>query len=71
VAASDENGPASGGTSGQAPWGTGGDDRQASGGLLDSEMMLHRNMHARPDRCLKAIAPSREKLVVAVEWIFT
>ena len=33
--------------------------------------MLHRNMKAAPDLFLKAIAPYREGLVVAVECIFT
>ena len=35
------------------------------------EMMLHRNMKASPEAFLKAIAPYREELVVAVECIFT
>jgi hypothetical protein len=35
------------------------------------EIMLHRNMKASPEAFLKAIAPSREGLVVAVECIFT
>jgi transposase len=34
-------------------------------------MVLHRNMPAGPDPFLKAIAPSREDLVVCVECIFT
>ena len=33
--------------------------------------MLHRNMQARPETFLKAIAPYREAIVVAVECIFT
>ncbi len=33
--------------------------------------MLHRNMNARPEPCLKAIMPSREELVVAVECLVT
>ncbi len=37
----------------------------------DGEIMLHRNMKAAPDLFLKAIAPYREGLVVAVECIFT
>jgi transposase len=37
----------------------------------DSEIMLHRNMKACPETFLKAIAPYREEIVVAVECIFT
>jgi transposase len=37
----------------------------------DGEIMLHRNMPASPEPFLKAIAPSREDIVVAVECIFT
>jgi transposase len=37
----------------------------------DGEILLHRNMKASPDALLKAIAPYREDLVVAVECIFT
>ena len=37
----------------------------------EGEIMLHRNMKASPDTFLKAIAPYREGLVVAVECIFT
>jgi len=37
----------------------------------DSEIMLHRNMKASPETFLKAIAPYREAMVVAVECIFT
>jgi transposase len=37
----------------------------------DGEMMLHRNMKARPEMLLKAIAPYRDDIVVAVECIFT
>jgi transposase len=37
----------------------------------DGEIMLHRNMKAAPEPFLKAIAPYREGLVVAVECIFT
>jgi transposase len=37
----------------------------------EGEMLLHRNMKAAPEPFLKAIAPYREGLVVAVECIFT
>ena len=37
----------------------------------DGEVHLHRNYHTRPDLFLRAIAPYREDLVVAVECIFT
>jgi hypothetical protein len=37
----------------------------------EGELLLHRNMQARPETCLKAIAPSREALVVAVACLFT
>jgi hypothetical protein len=37
----------------------------------DGEIMLHRNMKARPETFLKAIAPYREEMVVAVECIVT
>src|SRR5262249_59627642 len=37
----------------------------------DSEIMLHRNMKASPETFLKAIAPYRAAMVVAVECIFT
>jgi transposase len=37
----------------------------------DSEIMLHRNMKASPETFLKAIAPYRAEIVVAVECIFT
>jgi transposase len=37
----------------------------------DGEILLHRNMKTSPEMFLKAIAPSREDLVVAVECIFT
>jgi transposase len=37
----------------------------------DGEIMLHRNMKAAPEPFLKAVAPYRDGLVVAVEWIFT
>jgi transposase len=37
----------------------------------DGERMVHRDMKASPDTCLKAIAPYRDGLVVAVECMFT
>jgi transposase len=37
----------------------------------DGEILLHRNMKTSPETFLKAIAPYREDLVVAVECIFT
>src|SRR5919108_2477189 len=37
----------------------------------DGEILLHRNMKAAPEPFLKAIAPYRDGLVVAVECIFT
>ena len=37
----------------------------------DGEILVHRNMKASPEPFLKAIAPYREDLVVAVECIFT
>ena len=37
----------------------------------DGEVVLHRNMPASPDALLKAIAPYREDMVIAVECIFT
>src|SRR5713101_2630638 len=37
----------------------------------DSEVVLHRNMKARPDVLLKAIAPYRDQIVIAVACIFT
>jgi transposase len=36
----------------------------------DGELLLHRNMQAAPEPFLKAVAPSREGLVVAVECLF-
>jgi hypothetical protein len=41
--------------------------------ILDhaGEILLHRNMKASPEAFLKAIAPDREGLVVAVECVFT
>jgi hypothetical protein len=35
------------------------------------EILGHRNMKAAPEPFLKAVAPSRDGLVVAVECIFT
>jgi hypothetical protein len=37
----------------------------------DGEIVLHRTMKAAPEPFLKAVAPYREGLVVAVECIFT
>jgi transposase len=37
----------------------------------EGEIRLHRNMKASPEPFLKAIAPYREELVVAVECLFT
>jgi transposase len=37
----------------------------------EGEILLHRNMQAAPEPFLKAVAPYREGLVVAVECIFT
>jgi transposase len=37
----------------------------------DGEILVHRNMKAAPEPFLKAVAPSRDGLVVAVECIFT
>jgi transposase len=37
----------------------------------DGEVVLHRNMPASPDTLLKAIAPYRDNIVIAVECIFT
>jgi transposase len=37
----------------------------------DGEMMVHRDMKARPDTCLKTVAPYRDGIVVAVECMFT
>src|SRR5215475_4265996 len=37
----------------------------------DGDVLLHRNMKAAPEPLLKAIAPYREGLVVAVECMFT
>src|ERR671925_1031601 len=37
----------------------------------DGEVVLHRNMKARPAPFLKALAPYREDVVIAVECVFT
>src|SRR5499433_3249864 len=37
----------------------------------DGEILVHRNMKAAPEPFLKAVAPYRDRLVVAVECIFT
>jgi hypothetical protein len=37
----------------------------------DGDILLHRHMKAAPEPFLKAIAPYRDGLVVAVECIFT
>ncbi len=37
----------------------------------DGEILVHRNMKAAPEPFLKAVAPYRDGLVVAVECIFT
>ena len=37
----------------------------------DGEVRLHRNIPARPDTLLKAIAPYRDDRVIAVEGLFT
>ena len=37
----------------------------------DGEILVHRNMQAAPEPFLKAVAPAREGLVVAVECMFT
>jgi transposase len=37
----------------------------------DGEILLHRNMNAAPDPVLRAVAPYRDGLVVAVECLFT
>jgi hypothetical protein len=37
----------------------------------EDEILLHRHMKAAPEPFLKAVAPSREGLVVAVECLFT
>src|SRR4030095_15509069 len=35
----------------------------------DGEVVLHRNMPARPDALLQAIAPYRAGMVIAVAWL--
>jgi len=35
------------------------------------KILLHRNLHTHPEAFLRAIAPYRDDLVVAVECIFT
>jgi hypothetical protein len=37
----------------------------------DGEVLVHRHMQAAPEAFLKAVAPQRDGLVVAVEWVFT
>src|SRR5215216_4172752 len=37
----------------------------------EGELLRHRNMKARPETFLQAIAPSREAMVVAVACLFT
>jgi hypothetical protein len=37
----------------------------------EGEVLLHRNLRCDPEEFLRAIAPYREELVVAVECIFT
>ena len=37
----------------------------------DGEVVLYRNMSASPEALLKAIAPYRDNMVIAVECIFT
>jgi hypothetical protein len=37
----------------------------------DGEILVHRNMPARPEPFLKAVAPYREDLVVCVDCLFT
>ena len=37
----------------------------------EGDMLLHRNMKAAPEPFLKAVVPYRDRLVVAVECIFT
>jgi hypothetical protein len=37
----------------------------------DGEVVLHRHMHARPDAVRKAIAPSRDEMVIAVAGLLT
>ena len=35
------------------------------------EILVHQNMQASPDTLLRTIAPYRDDIVVAVDWIFT
>jgi hypothetical protein len=37
----------------------------------DGDIRVHRTMQAAPEPFLKAIAPYRDHVVVAVAWIFT
>ncbi len=37
----------------------------------DGDIVMHRNMQARPDTFLRTVAPYRDDLVVAVECVFT
>jgi transposase len=37
----------------------------------EGEIVVHHHMKAAPEPFLKAVAPDRDGLVVAVEWIFT
>jgi hypothetical protein len=37
----------------------------------DGAIFVHRNRPAGPDSFLKAIAPSREDVVIGVAWVFT
>src|SRR5262245_15609191 len=37
----------------------------------DGEVLLHRNLHARPDALRKAIAPYRDAMVIAVACLLT
>jgi hypothetical protein len=37
----------------------------------DGELVLHRHMPASPETWLKALAPYRDHLVIAVEGLFT
>ncbi len=47
--------------------------RSMSVGIVnrDGEILVHRNMKAAPEPFLKAVAPYRDSLVVAVECLFT
>ena len=37
----------------------------------DGELVVQRNMTARPDTLLKTMAPYRDQIVMAVECVFT